>query len=449
MKASTDILIIGGGFSGTALAANLANLAPSLRVMVAERAPLGEFGVAYRTQCYNHILNVPAGGMSAFPDRPNDFVDWAIKQGEDLNPKTFAPRALYARYLNGLLEASKKVADIQICHCEATDLSRAEGGWNCTFKDGRIVNANTVVLAFGNSLPILPLELKPLEGHPSLVLDPWAVIPKMRLSECQRVGIVGTGLTAVDVILSLEAQGFVGHYDLISRHGLLPACHKSGYASLDSDHIPPPTNSVRRLLKEFRKSAAWAVAHGSDWRALFDAIRPNVADYWKELDPTQRSRFLRHLRAFWDIHRHRSPAESDQVVQDLVEHRRLSIVKGRLASSMANGKSAVVSVKPRCGDEEMSFSWDLIFNCTGSPSQIKKWSSPLMEALLSEGLAQVDATQMGLLCDDHGSIADSDGKLQSSLYALGMLRRGQLWESTAVPDLRRQALSLAELIART
>jgi uncharacterized NAD(P)/FAD-binding protein YdhS len=444
MESRTDLLIVGGGFSGTTLVANLARLVPSIDVTLVERAPIGQFGMAYRTKCSDHVLNVPAGGMSAFVDLPNDFIDWAANQGESLSPSTFAPRALYSQYLNSLLTKARSKANLNIVHDEVTAISRDLDGWTCTTRDGSTILAKLVVLAFGNCFPILPSELRALEGHPTLVVDPWAAISIQPTIGLDRVGIIGTGLTAVDVILSFEGLGFKGKYDLISRHGLLPNPHRSGVSPLPIDSVPKPQNSVRNLFREFRQTAKTASESGSDWRALFDAIRPRVSDYWLALDAKQRRRFISHCRVFWDVHRHRTPPDADAVIKDLIRTGRVSIIKGKLLNSAPIGDTASVDVilDGACGVK--NFQWDLVFNCTGSPARVSTWSSRLVSSLQSSGIATIDETEMGFVCDDSGRVIDGNGLAHPDLFLLGILRRGQLWESTAVPDLRKQAHALAE-----
>ena len=443
MDTRTDILIVGGGFSGTALVANLARMKPTLHLTVVERSSIGLFGMAYRTRCTDHVLNVPASGMSAFTDLPNDFIEWAAGQGEILLPGTFAARALYAQYLNSLMNQARSTCCVEVIHNEVISLSKQSEGWLCTLLDGANILAKTVVLAFGNCFPVLPQELKAVEGHPSLIIDPWAPIAHPSAGGLERVGIIGSGLTAVDVVLSLEAAGFQGHYDIVSRHGLLPNPHRSGVVPIPAEQIPKPKNSVRTLLKEFRSAAALAAESGSDWRAIFDSIRPRVAEYWLALDQRERLRFLSHSRVFWDVHRHRTPPEADAMIKDLIAQGRITITKGCLRSSVAIGKEIAVRVAAHGIDDLQDFRWDLVFNCTGSPANVKRWASPLVNSLQATGYAVVDQTEMGFLCDDQGKVISISGEIYDDLYLLGILRRGQLWESTAVPDLRRQASTLA------
>ena len=72
-----DILVVGGGFSGTILAVHLLRQSPSLSIAVMERDALPGRGLAYSSPHKFHLLNVPAGEMSALPEAPDDFLRWA------------------------------------------------------------------------------------------------------------------------------------------------------------------------------------------------------------------------------------------------------------------------------------------------------------------------------------------------------------------------------------
>ncbi|HWY24061.1 MAG TPA: hypothetical protein VNX47_04035, partial [Nevskia sp.] len=54
-----------------------------------------------------------------------------------------------------------------------------------------------------------------------------------------------------------------------------------------------------------------------------------------------------------------------------------------------------------------------------------------------------DALGLGLLTDAQGALLDRDGQASTWLYTLGPARKGQLWETTAVPEIRVQAQALA------
>jgi uncharacterized NAD(P)/FAD-binding protein YdhS len=60
--------------------------------------------------------------------------------------------------------------------------------------------------------------------------------------------------------------------------------------------------------------------------------------------------------------------------------------------------------------------------------------------LLDAGLAAPGPLGLGLA-------TDPDGRCSEGVYALGALRRGELWETTAVPEIRVQADAIAATIA--
>ena len=434
-----DVLIVGGGFSGIALASQLVRTEKDLHVVIA-RSPNGpKFGVAYDTDCVQHLLNVPAKGMSAFPEIPNHFIEWAHEQGNPLEPNSFASRRFYRSYLEALLKETLATGQARLIEKEVTDICKSTDGWQVEFTDGSFFSSSQVVIAFGGFPPSSIPETKAIANHPSFVANPWRSIDPCRLAYARKIAIIGTGLTAIDVILSCESAGFDGSYTLFSRRGRMPAVHDLSTKPLPQDAVPQPSDSIRELLKSLRKAAKESAKYDTNWRAVVDGMRPRMAVYWQTLSPESKRRFLSHLRPFWEVHRHRLAPEIHAKVQALIQASRLTVRSGKLSAIVPHGDSLVVTHAGSLGDTSLDLSVDMLFNCTGPTSNIRSWPSLLIQRLISASIVETDPFDRGINCN-------ADGKVQPGLYVLGHLRRGMLWESTAVPELRVQAANLSKVL---
>jgi len=451
MTATADVLIVGGGFSGTALTANLLKRDPNLTVVVSKKPDGPAFGIAYQTNCPLHLLNVPAQRMSAFRDQPNHFLDWAEANGLPIKPNQFAQRMVYRQYLNSIQEGSIQSGRVEIVTDETVKIIRESNGWRCLFASGETILAGSVVLAFGGFPRTAVPELSYVQDLSAFVSNPWDYRPMFPGGKDEVIGFIGSGLTAVDAVLAYEAAGFTGKYVMLSRRGLLPMAHDLSTTPFPVSEVPQPNSSLRMLVHELRLASKRAEELGTNWRAVVDAMRPNMAKYWGALDVGERKRFLKQLRTFWEAHRHRMAHEIAAHIEQLRREERLKVVGFRLlAVREIPTKIFVASVHnvPNWINAVESYSFNRLINCTGPSNRVSSLPSPLIHELLSDGIAATDELELGIVSDEHGQVIDASGQGQRGLYVLGLLRRGQLWESTAVPELRAQAADLSDFLVR-
>src|SRR5258708_1525253 len=155
---SCTVAIVGGGFCGTLVPNYLlrAEARQSLRVVLIERAAARcARGVAYGTRNAVHLLNVPAGRMSALAHDPNHFLDWAHRKGLVVESGDFVPRMVYGEYLNDLLEdaeaAAPKWKRLERVIDQATSIEILKNGSaSVGMRSGVNLLADKVVLASGN-----------------------------------------------------------------------------------------------------------------------------------------------------------------------------------------------------------------------------------------------------------------------------------------------------------
>jgi uncharacterized NAD(P)/FAD-binding protein YdhS len=421
------VAVVGGGYSGTIAAAELARLGQD--VVLVERSGRFAAGAAYGTREPVHLLNVRARNMSAFDGDPEHFLRWVEEQGLG-DAATFVPRREYHRYIGGILEQAVASGHVRLIAGEAVALE--DGA--LLLADGTRLACDAAVLAGGN----YPSRLPSLLRGTGAVENPWgadgAAALKALAGQDGDVLLLGTGLTMVDVALTLADAGFQGRMIATSRRGLVPR----GHDTVGAPPLPAPLPAgLLELLRQVR-----AAAGAGDWRPAVDSLRPVSRDVWQGLDMAEKKRFLRHLRPWWDVHRHRIAPPVAARIAALIDQGRLEVIPGRIRS-FADGE---VTIGLRGGGEAKRHVGGVV-NCTGPEGSIAQVEDPLICQLLAEGQARADALGIGIDVDGQSRVIDAGGGASKRLYALGPLTRGTFWEIVAVPDIRSQARRVAEAIA--
>jgi uncharacterized NAD(P)/FAD-binding protein YdhS len=432
------IAIIGGGYSGTLQAIQL--LARGIGVTLITRGEVAR-GVAYGTKRAEHLLNVRAAGMSAYPDRPSHFADWLSARGSG-DASTFAARRIYGTYLEEQLASARAEhgAKFSLVEGEAVDVAPADGGEAVLLADGKRIEADAAILSVGNLPADIPGIVKKANLPEGIVTnDPWAEDLAAGLDANDAVLLIGTGLTAIDAALTLEASGFKGRILALSRRGLLPRRHAEPAA------IPQAPNGLEpdalSLLRTIR------AVSGEAWRGAVDSLRPHTQGLWAAASPGQRRRFLRHLRPWWDVHRHRIAPAIAERLDALQSEGRLDVVAGRIIEVEKAEEKALVRWRPRGSEQEESLVAGRIVICTGPRSDIATADDPLLRNLISAGRIRPDGCRIGIDVDPACRTLAASGETNSRLYAIGPMTKGAWWEIVAVPDLRVQVRALAEQLS--
>jgi uncharacterized NAD(P)/FAD-binding protein YdhS len=450
-----SIAIVGGGASGTIAAVHAIRSWPEkrpLRVVMYDANGAPGRGVAYGTDDPRHLLNVPAARMSALADEPTHFLDWLSARDPAATPWTFASRSSYGDYLIDTLRHHTAGIDFVVRQRTVTDIVRAPRGFQVrSSHEADLVDA--VVLATGNPAPS-PLVVDGVELAPSrhYVDNPW--VPGALASARDVAGqagtvlLIGSGLTAVDVALSLaETKPGGTRVVCVSRHGLLPRRHVSPLPEPWPVAVPQEADvlTVRELELFVQQQVAAAKAAGADWRAVIDGLRPHVSMLWQRLPVAERRRFLAGPARLWDVHRHRMAPAVGAVVAELLRQGRFEVRAARLSAVVATASGYDVTL---AGPDEAQLHADVIVNCTGPALSAVHGSDQLLTRLVARGLAQYDALGIGLQTDPSGALLNGHSHPQADLLAIGPLRRGDLWESTAVPEIRQQAAAIAVQVTR-
>jgi uncharacterized NAD(P)/FAD-binding protein YdhS len=426
------ITIVGAGFSGSALASELARQAgPGVELCLIGMADSYSRGVAYGEARPEHLLNVRASELGATPDQPGAFADWLNLS--DRARVSYLPRLAYGEYLHAQLQtavAGSTAAFNQIRQ-EAIAVERASAGFRVHLADGSDFLSDKVVLAVGALPPQALSGVGPrLAIHPSYLNWPWqdgaidAIAPDARLL------IVGTGLTMADVVTTLQRRGHRGPIVALSRHGLLPRAH---------GEYPPTQIALRTLAPVV-----------DDWRSLIDALRPHLQTFWRGVPLPQRASFLRHLRSYWEAVRHRIAPQLAGELQALRDSGQLQVRAGRLLRARRGDDAVEVLIRERGGTALHSERYEVLIRATGLDTDVERTTHPLVAHLRESGLVAADPLGLGLKVSDRFEVLDAKGGAVRGLYAIGPLLRAQLWEITAVPELRTAARTLTgQLLAAT
>ncbi len=429
------LVLCGNGASAVLLVCALARQAgQGLSIVIIGRSPEHGRGIAYSTRNSNHLLNVPAARMSADTNRPDQFVQWLAAHDVAMDgwAQSFVPRTLYGAYLSDLLDTTLKSnpdLEVRFIQGEVQSLMRKNLGWIVSHGTG-VVNADLVALATGNDLPppVAARYSRKLAKH--INDDPWA---EPQVAPDRNVLILGSGLTAIDVAISLKDRGHIGKIHLLSRHGLLPQTHVEP-APMAPLTQPFPT-TTKAFLRAMRASLDPSPA-ASHWQGLMDAMRPHWPQIWLSFPSAEKKRFLRHCATHWNIHRHRlAPAVGEMLRRGLSDN--IRVMKGRLKHLKSAEQDMIATIIR--GGHEIDLPIGHLVNCTGPNPNPEKTHDRLIENLVASRLARGTEAGVGLDVDAKNRVLDKGGTAQPSLLAMGALTRGHWWEITAVPEIARQA----------
>jgi uncharacterized NAD(P)/FAD-binding protein YdhS len=445
------IVIVGAGFCGTVLAANLLRRAPRgcAEIVLVERSAAMGRGVAYAVHDCPYLLNVPAGRLSADSQDPLQFLRFAQRTLPGADAEDFLPRALYGDYLQDMLSKAERAAPQHLTLIrvfgEVWRISRpGSEPVAVEFADRESIPARWVVLALGNPRPPALPWAKVVQDHPAYVADPWTLPP--HLGAEHSVLIVGNGLTMADVVLSLTRR--VGNRPrllTISRRGLIPQTQTAFHPSAvqgDGAALLASATSIRQVLSASRALASDVAQLGGDWREVVTFLRSLAPRIWQRLPDGERRRFLRHLQPYWDVHRHRLPPQLAAHIEDLRRSGGLRVNAGRIEGIVAAGPRLQVTWRPRGRGELTAFLADAVVNATGPDYAVNRSRDPLLRALRSDGWVSADGLNLGLRTVN-GACVGADDAPSEHLFYIGPMLRADHWEATAATELRNHAEQLA------
>jgi uncharacterized NAD(P)/FAD-binding protein YdhS len=451
MNTIQNIVIIGGGAAGSLLALQLLRQTRRpLQVTLVDPAPEPARGLAYGAADPIHLLNVPAGRMGAWPDDPGHFLQWSRDHGHPgAQTSDFLPRTLYGDYLAaqwrealGQLPPGSTLVHVRDV---AVDIQSEGGRHAVILQSGVSLPADRVALALGNPPGEYPLK-KSLAAYksPRYIHQPWQRAEALRsIPVFEDVLLVGEGLTAADMILLLDARGHQGRIFSISHRGLRLQPHDASTKTWSLQPPPPAPLTARSTLRWLRAEVRQAATLGVPWQSVVDAVRPLTQSIWQQWNPRERARFMRHLRPFWEIHRHRVAPAIRQRLDTLEAEGRVIHRAARVQDLREDTHGLDTSIRLR-GGGTIERVFGHVINCTGPRADFAKFEHPLLINLLASGIVYHDPLALGLNATPDGRIVPFRGEPHHWLYTLGAPLKGVLWETGAIAEIRQQAATLAQ-----
>lgn len=437
--------IIGFGFSGLITASNLIREASQTLTLYIVDEQVDGLGVAYRTTNPDHLLNVRAGNMSAFADDKNHLIHWlasdagkfaAAQRGLRSNyaATDFIPRVLYGDYLQSIWQDTQHIAAQKNCSMKlvpSTAVAIQTGDTPAILTDrGDAIAVDAIVLAVGH-------EIKPIFTQlPAnmVIQNPWAENVLTGAKEwTSPVLCIGSGLTMIDVLLSVRKAGYAGEIVAASTTGQVPRTHE---APTPAAQFTESELTQQKTLSSVLRLVRTRIDQTKDWRAVIDALRPHTIPLWKRLTTAQKRKFFVRLNTFWSVHRHRMAPEIAARIDAEIAAKKLTVMRSKSIIPSADG-----AVTIRTDQGEVTLRPSVIINCTGFELNLEKSNNPLLRQLSANRLVEPHETHLGVAADP---LYRAWGALHPKLYVLGSMLSGQLLESTAVPELREQATVIAK-----
>lgn len=448
MNKSPKIAIIGAGFSGILLGCQLVlKSSKPFQLIFIEKDPHFAKGIAYRSKSPFHFLNVKAANMSAFPDDLSHFLEWLHNYKDlwqplhpsfsqlEITKDDYLPRMIYGRYLQWLWDEillNNKNVQITFINKEVTKIDND----SASFSDGTCIHADAFILACG-----VPDNKSFSIQHDHFTQNIWnphtsSILLKDDLKFLPletHIAIIGSGLTMLDALATLEEKNYCGAISVVSNEGKLPEMHREL-----NPHPPQFIHSIPKtaleLLSAIHSGIREALKQGYDWRYVIDEFRPHTQKIWQSLSKDQKETLL-PLLPIWNRHRHRMPLHYAKLLERIKKNHSFQHIAGSIQKIVPRDDGLTLFLKDR------TIEADYVFNCSGPEMHLAKNRSPLFHHLLENGMMQPDEVDLGARVDENDSLI---GKAQGSLFALGQLLFGTKLEITAVPELRENCRKMAE-----
>jgi uncharacterized NAD(P)/FAD-binding protein YdhS len=449
------IIIVGGGLSSRLLSLNLMRLSRKrkITIVIIEKNRLDRLGDAFSTGEDYHLLNVTVNKVSNYPDEPNHFLHWLIREEYNYNENSYVSRKIYKKYVKAIFEnecrSQSQNINIILVNGQVTQINVHEKF--VVVDRMKLIKGDKVVLAIGNFKPSeIHLDNNTYLNNQGYHPSAWDDGLYDNFDEDEPILIIGSGLTMVDVLLSLNARNHRGKIIVISAHGYLPVSHTfhTGYTSYYNE-----ISNAENLLEIFRivrmhiqKAALSNIA----WHAVIDALREDTQKIWGKLNSNDKKSFFEHLRHIWGVARHRMPPENAAVITDLFNAKRVILSAGRITKiTSIDNKRFSVLYRERTTGKIISETVSHIINCMGPAANLKNIKDPLLCSLFSDSICDSDTLGLGINSLADGTVIDRNGNFSDYLFVLGPPARGVLWESTAVPEIRIQSCEIAKLLTNS
>lgn len=439
---SLQIAIVGRGFSGLMMAiALLKSVSQPFQLRMFDPQPIISGGQALATARSTEILNSRARDLSVSTGEPKDFTRWlqanahfreAVSAAIPGFGQIFVPKATFSDYVYQRFSealAQRTDVSVQMSNEDIARIRRIDDGlFTLGLADGSEAVCDTVVLATGYGLKAPPQETN---EH-----DVAGALPGSS-GNAQHVVVMGNGLRAVDQVLQLRDAGFAGRITILSRRGFLPQPHTRMPADAVFPSQPMPSQ-LRHIVRFVRNACAEAEENGWSWQAAMNGLRKRARTLWASLPPSEKRQFNRHLRAIYDSHRNRLPADVHARLERELAGGLTQLKRGTTLRHIPGGLVVRWAGQPA----EEQFAADKVIDCRCLSPDL---TDPVIADLLSAGLATTDELGLGLAVNPAGELLTPRGR-PAGLFAIGPLGLGSLPDIDLVPEIVTQAYAAATLV---
>lgn len=444
-----DIAIIGGGLSGTLLAHYLLQEdAYPLTIYLFEKDyhQLSR-GIAYRASTEGQLLNVPANRMSLHSHKPDEFYQWLLSNvSKEILPDEFVQRSYFGTYLKEVFQKSIEQAKhitVRVITDEVIDIIKDDDTLHVITAKNHTYVVSRAIVANGIIAPQDPfsvgLDIKLSNLYQS---NPWSFRYQDQLKINDHVILIGTGLTTLDHAVSLLRSGKNLTLIAFSRRGLLPLPHAQYKPYTFPDYNIESTSDIGALLRSIRTYYKEHREKGLDWRDLIDKIRTQAPHLWKGLNAKSKTRFIRHLKPYWEIHRHRAPTIILDRISEAAEKGRFKLLKGRIQEVKTTGNALQLTLANP--EETQVLEANYLLNSSGLQQNISLTSDPLLKKLMEREYMIADGNGLGIETDDSGALQCKEG--MKNIFTIGALRRAAVFECTAAKEIGEQAYELSRTL---
>lgn len=450
------IAIIGGGFTGAALALKIVSKAQwPVEILIFEpRQKLGA-GLAYDTANPVHRINVPSAKMSVSSDDPLDFQSWLDTHGINHDDPAgtgpdghyYARRQSFGDYVDDKIKPHIANGRVRHIRQRVATVEKAQTGFHIATENGDVFHVDVAVIATSHPPPRAPEPLASfLFGNPAFIDDGSAPSALDGIKVQDTVLVVGNGLTAADIIATLLAKGHQGAISAISRRGLRSRGHSPSPLEPFGDFVTIPIHTARELLVRIRQAIRDAANYNIGWQAVIDGVRAQGQQIWRNLPLEEKRRVIRHLRPYWDVHRFRIAPQILQAIDGAIAIGQVQSFAASITSvSYFKGKICIGFQRGHKGQPGTA-AFDKIVIATGPSHRDIIDRQPYIAKLARDGLAALHPTHLGLDVDESARLVGQDGVPTEGLYVAGPLARGRWGELMGLPQVTEHASFVADQI---
>jgi uncharacterized NAD(P)/FAD-binding protein YdhS len=443
MQDKNKLVIIGDGFAAAVTAIHLLRkgvAADSLTII----GP-GSLGKGHAYGCVSPFfrLNVREDLPILFSEDPLHFARWAEANIDDPEAKTsagfFYRRADFGRYVAELITAEVGFEKIQRIPSKVCALNQAHGLWKLESADGGVIYAEKAIIATGNSPPSWPCPIKAELGEeaPSqLIENPWTGNHLSSIGAEERIALLGGGLTALDAIYALGAQGHRGLITIVGPRALFPPT-QAQWARQKPPSWPEKL-SPAKLVRFMRQYLPSAPTTSTEWQSAWEELRPNLNAIWQQFTPHQRQIVFKRLGWAWSLYRFRASPQTIKAYEQLKANHQIQFAVGR--AKQVESSESVITVQLNNGQRIQA---DRIINCTGVGADV------FLNQLIADAIAIPDPLGTAIAVNTNLNVIKPNLQAWNNLWMLGPATMGSLGDVVAASAISKQAEELAIQIQAT